>query len=241
MIADDRADAFMAAFTGQWLQLRNLDKVTPDVLLFPDFDDNVRQAMRRETELLFASIVRENRPATTLLDADYTFVNERLARHYGIPKVCGSHFRRVPVTDALSSGLLGHASILSMTAANRTSPVLREMHHLELVEHAAAATAGGRADQRARRRIGRRPFANSSSGTAPTRRAAPAIATSIRLALPSRTSTPSDSGARSPGKGSRLIPPACSPTDRRSMARSRCGKRCCPGRMCSQGPSPRSC
>jgi hypothetical protein len=126
MIADDRADAFMAAFTGQWLQLRNLDKVTPDVLLFPDFDDNVRQAMRRETELLFASIVRENRPATTLLDADYTFVNERLARHYGIPRVYGSHFRRVPVTDANRRGLLGHASILSMTAAaNRTSPVLR--------------------------------------------------------------------------------------------------------------------
>jgi hypothetical protein len=126
MIADDRADAFMAAFTGQWLQLRNLDKVTPDVLLFPDFDDNVRQAMRHETELLFASIVRENRPATTLLDADYTFVNERLARHYGIPRVYGSHFRRVPVTDANRRGLLGHASILSMTAAaNRTSPVLR--------------------------------------------------------------------------------------------------------------------
>ena len=126
MIADDRADALMTAFTGQWLQLRNLDKVTPDVLLFPDFDDNVRQAMRKETELFFASIVRENRPATTLLDADYTFVNERLARHYGIPKVYGSHFRRVAVTDPNRRGLLGQASILSMTAAaNRTSPVLR--------------------------------------------------------------------------------------------------------------------
>jgi mono/diheme cytochrome c family protein len=126
MIADPRADALMTAFTGQWLQLRNLDKVTPDVLLFPDFDDNVRQAMRRETELLFASIVRENRPALTLLEADYTFVNERLARHYGISGVYGSRFRRVPVTDPNRRGLLGHASILSMTAvANRTSPVLR--------------------------------------------------------------------------------------------------------------------
>ena len=126
MIADDRADALMSAFTGQWLQLRNLDKVTPDVLLFPDFDDNVRQAMRSETELLFASIVRENRPALTLLDADYTFVNERLARHYGIPRIYGSHFRRVQVTDPNRRGLLGHGSILSMTAAaNRTSPVLR--------------------------------------------------------------------------------------------------------------------
>jgi cytochrome c5 len=126
MIADDRADALMTAFTGQWLQLRNLDKVTPDVLLFPDFDDNVRQAMRRETELFFASIVREDRPVLSLLDADYTFVNERLARHYGIPKVYGSHFRRVPITDPNRRGLLGQASILSMTAvANRTSPVLR--------------------------------------------------------------------------------------------------------------------
>ena len=126
MIADPRADALMTAFTGQWLQLRNLDKVTPDVLLYPDFDDNVRQAMRRETELLFASIVRENRSALTLLDADYTFVNERLAKHYGIDGVYGSRFRRVPVTDPNRRGLLGHASLLSMTSvANRTSPVLR--------------------------------------------------------------------------------------------------------------------
>ncbi|HLG56243.1 MAG TPA: DUF1592 domain-containing protein [Vicinamibacterales bacterium] len=126
MIADSRADALMTTFTGQWLQLRNLDKVTPDVLLFPDFDDNVRQAFRRETELLFGSVVRENRPALTLLDADYTFVNERLARHYGIPGVYGSRFRRVQVTDPNRRGLLGQGSILSMTAvANRTSPVLR--------------------------------------------------------------------------------------------------------------------
>ena len=126
MISDPRADALMSAFTGQWLQLRNLDKVTPDVLLFPDFDDNVRQAMRRETELLFANIVRNNRSTLELLDADYTFVNERLARHYGITGVYGSRFRRVPVTDPNRRGLLGHGSILSMTAAaNRTSPVLR--------------------------------------------------------------------------------------------------------------------
>jgi hypothetical protein len=126
MIADARADALMTAFTGQWLQLRNLDKVTPDILLFPDFDDNVRQALRRETELFFSSIVRENRSALGLLDADYTFVNERLARHYGIPGVYGSRFRRVHVADPNRRGLLGHGSILSMTAvATRTSPVLR--------------------------------------------------------------------------------------------------------------------
>jgi cytochrome c5 len=126
MIADPRADGMMSTFTGQWLQLRNLDKVTPDVLLYPDFDDNVRQAMRRETELLFTSVVRENRSALTLLDADYTFVNERLAKHYGIAGVYGSRFRRVPVTDPNRRGLLGHASLLSMTSvATRTSPVLR--------------------------------------------------------------------------------------------------------------------
>ena len=126
MIADPRADSLIAAFTGQWLQLRNLDKVTPDLLMFPDFDDNVRQAFRRETELLFGSVLRENRSVLTLLDADYTFVNERLARHYGIPGVYGSRFRRVPVTDPNRRGLLGHGSILSLTSvANRTSPVLR--------------------------------------------------------------------------------------------------------------------
>src|SRR5262249_14188097 len=126
MIADDRADSLMTEFAGQWLQLRNLDKVRPDLLIFPDFDDNVRQAFRRETELFFTSIVRENRSVLDLLDADYTFVNERLARHYGIPNVYGSQFRRVTVTDPNRRGLLGQGSLLSLTAvANRTSPVLR--------------------------------------------------------------------------------------------------------------------
>ena len=126
LIADPRSDALMTGFAGQWLQLRNLDKVTPDLLMFPDFDDNVRQAFRRETELFFTSIVRDNRSALDLLNADYTFVNERLARHYGIRGVYGSRFRRVPVTDPNRRGLLGHGSILSLTSvANRTSPVLR--------------------------------------------------------------------------------------------------------------------
>jgi hypothetical protein len=126
MVADERADSLMTGFAGQWLQLRNLDKVTPDLLMFPDFDDNVRQAFRRETELFFTSIVRDNRSVLDLLDADYTFVNERLARHYGIPNVYGSQFRRVTLTDPNRRGLLGQGSFLSLTAAaNRTSPVLR--------------------------------------------------------------------------------------------------------------------
>jgi len=126
MIADERSDALMNDFTGQWLQLRNLDKVTPDLLMFPDFDDNVRQAFRKETELLFTNIVRENRPVLELLDADYTFVNERLARHYGIKGVYGARFRRVPVTDPNRRGLLGQGSFLALTSvANRTSPIIR--------------------------------------------------------------------------------------------------------------------
>jgi hypothetical protein len=127
MIADKRADALVTNFVGQWLQLRNLEaKVRPDILAFPDFDDNIRDAFRRETELLFSHIVRENRSALELLNADYTFVNERLARHYGIPGVYGARFRKVPVTDQNRLGLLGHGSILSMTSvATRTSPVFR--------------------------------------------------------------------------------------------------------------------
>ncbi|MBW8869163.1 MAG: DUF1592 domain-containing protein, partial [Acidobacteria bacterium] len=93
MLDDQKASALVDNFAGQWLQLRNVRSVQPNSDLFPDFDDNLRQAMRRETELLFDSIVREDRPVTTLLTADYTFVNERLARHYGMPGVYGSHFQ----------------------------------------------------------------------------------------------------------------------------------------------------
>jgi Protein of unknown function (DUF1592)/Protein of unknown function (DUF1588)/Protein of unknown function (DUF1585)/Protein of unknown function (DUF1595) len=127
MIADERADALVNNFTGQWLQLRNLEsKVAPDLLLFPDFDDNIRKAFRRETELFFAHIMRENRSALELLSADYTFLNERLAKHYGIPGVYGERFRLVKLTDPNRRGLLGQGSILSLTSvATRTSPVFR--------------------------------------------------------------------------------------------------------------------
>ncbi len=132
MIADDRADALVSDVVGQWLQLRSLEaKVQPDILLFPDFDDNVRQAFRRETEMLFAHILRHDRSLLELLDADYTFVNERLARHYGIPGVYGSRFRMVEVADERRHGLLGHGSVLSLTSvANRTSPVFRGVYVL---------------------------------------------------------------------------------------------------------------
>ena len=98
MLADPRSRALVENFAGQWLQLRNLRSAVPDSREFPNFDDQLRQAFRRETELLFDSIMREDRSVLELLTADYTFVNERLARHYGIPHVYGNQFRRVPVT-----------------------------------------------------------------------------------------------------------------------------------------------
>jgi hypothetical protein len=132
MLTDSKAEALTANFAGQWLHLRNIPNFAPNSDLFPDFDDNLRQSMRRETELLFESVVREDRNVLDLLTADYTFVNERLARHYGIPDIYGSRFRRVPVTVEARRGLLGQASILAVTShAERTSPVLRGKFILE--------------------------------------------------------------------------------------------------------------
>jgi len=133
MMADARAEAFVKNFAGQWLFLRNLDAVVPVQSVFPDFDDALRQSFRRETELFFESIVRENRSALDLLRADYTFVNERLATHYGIPNIKGEHFRRVILgPESKRRGLLGQGSILTVTSyPDRTSPVVRGKWILE--------------------------------------------------------------------------------------------------------------
>jgi len=132
MLADPRARALVTNFAGQWLYLRELKNANPDATEFPDFDDNLRQAFQRETEMLFDSILREDRSVLTLLDADYTFVNERLAKHYGIPNVYGPDFRRVAVPMDARRGLLGQASMLLVTSnANRTSPVQRGKWILE--------------------------------------------------------------------------------------------------------------
>ena len=135
LLADPRASSLTTNFANQWLHLRNLAAASPDARMFPDFDDNLRQAFRRETELLFDSVVRENRPVPTLLTADYTFLNERLAKHYGIPNVYGDHFRKVSLASARARmGLLGHGSVLTVTSyATRTSPVLRGKWVLENV------------------------------------------------------------------------------------------------------------
>jgi mono/diheme cytochrome c family protein len=128
MLADPRSEALVVNVAGQWLNLRGLQSQAPVVMAFPDFDDNLRQAFRRETELFFASIVRDDRSVLDLLTADYTFVNERLARHYGIPNVYGSQFRRVQLAQEfdMRRGLLGHGSQLAVSSQpGRTSPVQR--------------------------------------------------------------------------------------------------------------------
>jgi len=132
MLADPKSRALVTNFAAQWLYLRDLKSAKPDEELFPDFDDNLRQAFQRETELLFDSILREQRPVLDLFDADYTFVNERLAKHYGIPNIYGPDFRRVRVTADARRGLLGQGSFLLVTSsANRTSPVIRGRWVLE--------------------------------------------------------------------------------------------------------------
>jgi hypothetical protein len=132
MMADQRAKALVENFAGQWLVLRNIRDAAPDPDLFPDFDENLREAFQRETELFIESQFRENRSVVDLLTANYTFLNERLARHYEIPDVHGTRFRRVTLPDGRRAGLLGHGSLLTVTSyPNRTSPVLRGKWLLE--------------------------------------------------------------------------------------------------------------
>jgi Protein of unknown function (DUF1592)/Protein of unknown function (DUF1588)/Protein of unknown function (DUF1585)/Protein of unknown function (DUF1587)/Protein of unknown function (DUF1595) len=133
MLADPRSRSLVSNFAGQWLHLRNLESITPDLRLFPDFDDNLRQAFRRETELLFEEVRLEDRSVLDLLRSDHTYLNERLAKHYDIPHVYGSRFRRVELgDDAARGGLLRQGSVLMVTSyATRTSPVIRGKWVLE--------------------------------------------------------------------------------------------------------------
>lgn len=134
MLADPRSEAMTANFAGQWLHLQNLKGANPDLFLFPDFDRSLSDSMRRETELLFDNIMREDRSVLDLLTANYTFVDERLAKHYGIPNILGSRFRRVTLTDPNRFGLLGHGSVLTLTStAIRTSPVQRGKYVMEVL------------------------------------------------------------------------------------------------------------
>ena len=127
MLADPRSSSLVENFAAQWLHLRNLESFTPDLRLFPDFDDNLREAFRRETELHFEALLREDRVVLDLIKTDHTFLNERLAKHYGIPNVYGSRFRRVALdSESRRGGLLRQGSVLTVTSyATRTSPVIR--------------------------------------------------------------------------------------------------------------------
>src|SRR5262249_40548382 len=126
MFADQRSKALAKNFAAQWLDLRKIRGVTPDLFQYGDFDDSLREAFQRETELFLESQFARDRRVKEWLNANYAFVNERLARHYGIPDVYGSHFRRVSLNQTERGGLLGQASILTLTSyPNRTSPVLR--------------------------------------------------------------------------------------------------------------------
>jgi hypothetical protein len=132
MLHNSRATALVNNFFGQWLFVRNMPAHRPDPKTFPEFDETLREAFRRETQLFLEMQLREDRPVTELLTADYSFVNERLARHYGIPGVYGNQFRRVPLAGSARGGLLGQGSFLAVTSyATRTSPVLRGKWLLE--------------------------------------------------------------------------------------------------------------
>jgi hypothetical protein len=134
MLADPRSEALATRFGAQWLRLQDLDKIIPDYLQYPHYDDTLAWSFRRETELFMDSLLREDRSVLDLVDADYTFVNERVAIHYGMPNVTGSQFRRVTVTDPNRRGILGHGSILALTSiADRTSPVLRGKWIMEVL------------------------------------------------------------------------------------------------------------
>jgi hypothetical protein len=134
MLADARATALAERFASQWLRLHDLARIHPDALLYPYYDHTLSLAMAQETKLFFDSLVREDRSLLELLTADYTFVNERLAKHYGIPNVTGSQFRRVPVTQDERRGILGHGSVLTLTSiADRTSPVMRGLWVMEVL------------------------------------------------------------------------------------------------------------
>jgi hypothetical protein len=224
LLADRRASRFIKDFSEQWLEVRNLQGLDPNA---PAFDDSLRKAMMKETELFFESQVREDRPLPELLRADYTFLNEQLARHYGITNIYGSHFRRVTMTDERRQGLLGHASVLTVTSyADRTSVVLRGKWILENLP-----------DRRRRRRhpmcrlsrrttaaASRRRFASGWSSTATTPCARAVMPEWIRSASHSNTTMRSAAGAR---------PTAAPPSTRRSRctarrlrARRRSARRC---------------
>ena len=230
MLADDRSDALVDNFTGQWLQLRNLEsKVVPDILMFPDFDDNIRKGFRTETEMFFGYILRENRSALELLNADYTFVDERLARHYGIKGVYGPQFRKVKLTDPNRRGLLGQGSILAMTSvATRTSPVYRGKYVLSTFLNTPPPPPPPNVPTLGRKQQGLENSQDGAcaTGIAPQEPALCGLPSRDRSgrALRSRTSIRWEYGAIKEPMARRWTSRARSPMEPRSTVRWRCGR-----------------
>ncbi len=230
MLADDRSKALVDNFFAQWLQLRAAHGQAPDPNVFPEFDENLREAFIQETELFLESQLREDRSVLDLLTANYTFLNERLAQHYQIPGVYGSRFRRVTHTDERRGGLLGHGQRPDghVLWQSDVAGAAGEVGAREHPRHAAAAAAGRRAavpTRGRRRRRSRDRSASVSRSIARIRRARTATRRWIRSASRSRTSMRSASGARSmPTR--RSTRPACSSTARRSRDPPNCD-RCC--------------
>ena len=170
MLADPRARVLVQNFAGQWLYLRNLPALVPDAVAFPEFDENLRNAFRQESEMFFENLIREDRSVIDLLGSDYAYVNERLAQHYGIPGVYGSHFRRVQLDAELAAqrgGILGQGSLLMATSyANRTSPVLRGKWILTNILGTPPSADGALSERRTWRSTprGSCPTAGSSMG-----------------------------------------------------------------------------
>ena len=226
LLADPRAGTLTTNFADQWLYLRNLETADPNLRLFPDFDDNLRSAFRQETQLLFGSIVTEDRNVIDLIDADYTFLNERLARHYDIAGVYGTHFRRVELpADSVRRGVLGHGSLLTVTSyATRTSPVRRGKWVLEnvlgmppLIPPPARCGSGWR-------RIARTPSAP------------PVISRWTRPGSRWRTSMPSVAGGIATRTGPRSTPPAASRAPAASTGLAVCARRSWPAPRSSSAP-----
>ena len=246
MLADPRAEALGTRFASQWLRLQDLDKVHPDALRYPDFYEQLARDMRRETETFFNALVRDGGTLWDFLTADFSYVNERLARHYGIPGVAGEHFRRVRYTEEGRRGILGHGSILTLTShANRTSPVLRGKWVMEVL----LGTRGPLPPRPPTSPSWRTPTppptaassrcASASSSMPPTRCAFRATASSTPSGSRWRTST-----SREPGASATAAPrsrrSANSTTGRRWRVPATCGTRCCAARNRCPGPSPRT-
>ena len=207
MLRDPRSRALAENFAGQWLQTRKLKEFTPDPILFPEFDEPLRTAMLAETELFFESIRDKDRSVLEFLDADYTFVNERLARHYGIPGVKGDGFRRVSLAGTPRGGVLTQASVLAATSnPTRTSPVKRGKWILENILGAPPAPppSGVEALKEGQGEATRAHFDSGWNGTGPTRLALHATAAWTRSGSDWRTSTPSAAGDCTK-EGNRLI------------------------------------